>query len=62
MNALELRFKLATGLTGLLNDPNSGFRKYELLGPQGDGTVRFKVHTTDPMGEARTYTVTIQED
>lgn len=62
MNALELRYKLRIGLTGLLNDPSSGFKRTELLGPQSDGTVRMKVHTVGPMGEARIYTVTIKED
>lgn len=62
MNALELRYALRIGLTGLLNDPSSGFVGTELLGPQDDGTVRMKVATTDPMGKARTYTVTIKED
>lgn len=62
MNALELRYKLRVGLTGLLNDPSSGFKRTELLGPQDDGTVRMKVHTVDPMGEPRVYTVTIKED
>ena len=62
MNALELRYALRSGLTALLNDPKSGYVGAELLGPQGDGTVRMRVVTTDPMGAERVYMVTIEED
>jgi hypothetical protein len=61
MNLLELRYKISIGLTGLLNDPASGFTGTELLGPQNDGTVRMKVFTTDPMAAPRTFEVSIVE-
>jgi hypothetical protein len=60
MNALGLRYAIYAPLVGL-NAP-AEITGAELLGPQGDGTVRMKVNTVDPAGKPRVYTVTIEED